>query len=93
MKKLIAVVCMMALVGVFAVPAFADAGVEKLKGGFEQIIKSPVQISDSVQEEYESAEFKPFGVLGGTLKGLFLTAKELVSGTVDVVTFPFDCDK
>ena len=74
---------------IVAVPGHADADdyKTKLKDGFDIIIKSPLPLIDSVKEEYHSAEFKPFGVFGGLLKGSFYMLKEFSHGVYRVVTF------
>jgi hypothetical protein len=86
MKKLIAVAVVFAMVGMFSAPAYA--GVDKLKTGLTDIIKSPLEIVDNTKAEYNSSTFKPFGVLGGLLKGTFYMGKKIVGGVVDVATFP-----
>jgi len=59
----------------------------KLKDGFETIITSPKPLIDSVKEEYNAAEFKPFGVFGGVLKGSFYAVGQLTRGVYRVLTF------
>ena len=81
---LAAVFCVM-----FASASYA-AGMEKLKGGVSELVKSPLQLKDSIVNECNAAKFKPFGVMGGALKGVFYTGKEAVKGLVDIVTFPVD---
>ena len=81
---LAAVMCVM-----FASASYA-AGMEKLKSGASELVKSPLQLKDSIVNEYNASKFKPFGVVGGGLKGLFYTGKEAVKGLVDIVTFPVD---
>jgi hypothetical protein len=86
MKKLIVVAVVFAVVAVFSTPVYA--GVDKLKGGLTDIVKSPLEIVDHTKAEYNSATFKPFGVIGGLLKGSFYMGKKIVGGLYDVVTFP-----
>lgn len=89
MKKII--VC--ALVGICLLVASAPgyAGIDdygaNLKEGFDIILKSPKPLIDSVKEEYNAAEFKPFGVFGGFLKGSFYALKEFSYGVYRVLTF------
>ncbi len=86
MKKLIAVAVVFAVVGMFSAPVYA--GVDKLKSGVTDIVKSPLEIVDHTKAEVKDSTFKPFGLLGGLLKGTFYTGKKMVGGVVDVVTFP-----
>ncbi len=65
---------------VFACPVF--------KGG-EKILKSPLNIVQSVREETPKAKFAPFGLVGGFLKGVAYMGKDLVSGLYDIVASPF----
>jgi len=89
MRKILSLVMVMVFVMAMAAPVFADPW-EKFSGGVEKFIKSPVQIVDNLSSEYEAAEFKPFGVIGGVLKGLFYTVWDAGSGIVDIFTFPVD---
>ena len=89
MKKTIAVIVVMLFVVSMAQPSYA-AGLEKLKGGAVKLVKSPLQIKEGIVSEYDIAKFKPLGILGGLLKGLFYTGKDIVSGAIDIVTFPVD---
>lgn len=73
----------------FTSPLYA-AGYEKAKAGAEKIVKSPVQIYDNIKGEYDSAGLNPFGLFGGLMKGLFFTGRDVVSGLVDILTFPVD---
>ena len=86
MKRLIAVAVILAFVAVPLTPAYA--GVDKLKTGLTDIVKSPLEIVDNVKAEYGSATFKPFGIVGGLFKGTFYMGKKIVGGVVDVLTFP-----
>jgi len=82
---------------VVAAPGYADSDYAdyaeygeykaKLKESFDIIAKSPKPLIDSVKEEYNAAEFKPFGVFGGFLKGSFYTLKEFSRGVYHVLTF------
>ena len=86
MKKLIAVAVVFAVMVMFNAPVYA--GVDKIKTGLTDIVKSPLEIVDHTKAEYKDAKFKPFGLLGGLLKGSFYMGKKIVGGVVDVVTFP-----
>jgi len=89
MKKAISLGLIVMLTMSFAAPVFADAG-ERLQDGFKQAVLSPKQIPDIIQEEYEAAEFKPFGVMGGIIKGLMYFVKDLTFGLFKTLTFPVD---
>lgn len=89
MKKII--IC--ALVGlcflVVSTPGYtnSDDYKTKLKEGFETIITSPKPLIDAVKEEYNAAEFKPFGVVGGFFKGSFYAVGQFSRGVYRVLTF------
>ena len=89
MKKII--VC--ALVGfcflISSAPGYADYDdyKTKLKEGFDTMITSPKPLIDSVKEEYNDAEFKPFGVFGGFFKGSFYAIGQFSRGLYHVLTF------
>lgn len=90
MKKMAAVVLVAAWLAAGTSPVWAEAGMEKLKEGAKTFVMSPKNVVDSVKEEYEAADFKPFGVFGGLFKGLALTVKDAATGLVDVLTFPVE---
>ena len=92
MKKFLSLLIIAMFVMAMAASVYADAG-EKLKGGAEKFFKSPLQVKDHVEAEYKAADFKPFGVIGGGLKGLFYMGKDMVTGLWDVLTFPIDFEK
>jgi len=64
----------------------------KINEGLSIIAKSPKSLIDSVKEEYNAAEFKPFGVFGGILKGSFYSIGEFSRGVYHVITFNVDDD-
>ena len=74
-------------VGATAVYALPEP-ISKLKGGMEQVLKSPLEVSNYTMEEYKSANFKPFGLFGGMIKGAAYMVKKGVSGALDIATFP-----
>ncbi len=78
-----------AVVVAFSTPVGATP-MEKLKKGFTDIIKSPLEIVDHTKAEAKEAKFVPFGVIGGLLKGTFYMGKKVVGGVIDVVTFPIE---
>ncbi len=77
------------LVMTVAAPVFADVG-EKFTGGVEKFFKSPLQITDNIQSEYEASEFKPFGVFGGVFKGFAHMVIDAGAGLIDVLTSPLE---
>ena len=72
-----------------SVPCFADSA-QKFQGGIRDVIMSPLQVSDNVKAETTNAKFLPFALAGGFLKGSFYMAKQIVTGTVNVLTSPLD---
>jgi len=88
MKKIVSVFIALAVVAL-SVPSFADT-VTKFQGGVKDVMMSPLQVSDSVKTETTNAKFLPFALAGGILKGSFYMAKQIVTGTLDVVTSPLD---
>ena len=89
MKKSFTFVLAAVIWVMFASASYA-AGMEKLKSGASELVKSPLQLKDSIVSEYNASEFKPFGIVGGALKGLFYTGKEAIKGLAEIVTFPVD---
>ena len=81
--------CAGACVFAMAASCFADYSPykERIKEGIDMMAMSPKPLLDSVKEEYNAAEFKPFGVIGGFLKGLPYSIKELSVGLYRVLTF------
>ena len=89
MKRAIAVSVLFAFVLSLAAPVFAlPAPVDKLKGGMEGIIKSPLELPKTTIDEVKGADFKPFGLVGGLMKGTYNMVHSSLKGVVDVVTFP-----
>ena len=74
---------------IFSIPSLADTS-KKFQGGIRDVIMSPLQVSDNVKAETANAKFLPFALAGGFLKGTFYMAKQMVTGTLDVVTAPLD---
>ena len=79
----------MAFVVSLSAPVWADAG-QKLQDGVKMFVTSPKNIPDSINAEYEAAKFKPFGIIGGTMKGVVMTLIDAGKGLFDVLTFPID---
>lgn len=84
----VSVVIALAVVGL-SVPCFADTAM-KFKSGVKDVMMSPLQVSDNVKAETTNAKFLPFALAGGFLKGSFYMAKQIVTGTLTVVTSPLD---
>ena len=92
MKRILSCLFIVIILVAFTSPSYA-AGWDKLKGGAEKFVKSPLQIKENVVSEYDAAKFKPLGIVGGLFKGLFYTGKEALTGLVDMLTFPVDIGK
>ena len=73
----------------FAMPKTLD----KIKGGVEKIVKSPIEVPNHLKTEYNATEFKPFGFLGGLVKGSAYMVIKGVEGAVDIVTSPMELGK
>jgi hypothetical protein len=88
MKRMISFLIAIAMVAL-SMPAYADT-MQKFQGGIKDVMMSPLQVSDNVKTETTNAKFLPFALVGGILKGSFYMAKQIVTGTLDVVTSPLD---
>ena len=78
-----------AFVLAYTTPMFADPGPgEQLKDHVVSIVKSPLQVPNHIKAEYDAAHFKPFGIMGGLLKGTFYFGYDAVKGVFDIVTMP-----
>jgi hypothetical protein len=88
MKRMVSVIIALAILSL-SVPCFADTG-SKFQGGVRDIVMSPLQVSDNVRTETTNTKFLPFALVGGFMKGSFYMAKQIVTGTVVVVTSPLD---
>ena len=89
MKRMVSFFIALAVVLVWAVPSFAEPA-EKFQGGFKDVLTAPLQVSDNVKAETANAKFLPFALAGGFLKGSFYMAKQIVTGTLNMVTAPLD---
>jgi len=69
--------------------SFADPA-SKFQGGVKDVVLAPLQVSGNIKAETANAKFLPFALAGGFLKGSFYMAKQIVSGTLNVVTAPLD---
>ena len=72
-----------------SIPCFADTS-QKFQGGVRDVVMSPLIIGDNVKAETANAKFFPFALVGGLLKGSFYMAKQIVTGTLNVVTSPLE---
>ena len=92
MKKVTTILCAGLLSAVFATSGLAHYEDYKnnIKEGLVTMVKSPKPVYDSIKEETTAAKFKPFGVVGGMLKGTYLVIKELATGLGRILTFNFD---
>ena len=88
MKRTVCAVAMLAVM-TLSVPCFADTA-QKFQGGVKDVLTSPMQVSDNVKAETAHAKFLPFALVGGLLKGGFYMVKQIVTGSLDVVTSPLD---
>ena len=91
MKRALALTVVFAFVLVMATPAFAELPkpLDKAYHGIERIVKSPMHLVNDPVDEYKASTFKPFGLMGGILKGIGYTVVESVYGVMEVVTSPF----
>jgi len=89
MRRAVSLILVVMLVMVMAAPVFAGP-VDKFKDGIEQFVTSPMNFVDNVKEEYEAAELKPLGAIGGAFKGVFYTLKDAGGGLINAVTFFYD---
>jgi len=89
MKRMVSILIALAVVALSTCPSFADT-MQKFQGGVKDVILSPLQVSDSVKAETTNAKFLPFALAGGLMKGSFYMAKQIVTGTLNVVTSPLD---
>ena len=88
MKRMVSFfIVLVAITG--AAPSFADTA-QKFQGGLKDVIMAPLQVSDNVKMETTNAKFLPFAFAGGFLKGSFYMAKQIVTGTLHMVTSPLD---
>ena len=89
MKKIVSLLLVAALMLAISAPAYADAS-GKLKAGVKQIFTCPKTFYETVVEEKNASEFKPFGIVGGIFKGSFYAIKDIGLGLLNTVTFFVD---
>jgi len=88
MKRMVSLFIALAVMSQAAVSLAGTAG--KFQGGFKDVMMAPLQISNNVKTETTHAKFLPFALVGGLLKGSFYMAKQVVTGTLNMVTSPLD---
>ena len=90
MKKALALAFVLTFVLTFVTPVMAlPKPIDKAYHGLEKIVKAPKHLVNDPIDEYKAATFKPFGIMGGVMKGIGYTVVEAVHGTMEVVTSPF----
>ena len=89
MKRLIALAMIFAFVVCFTTPVLAlPEPVTTLKDNLVDIVKAPLEIPNHAKTEMDAATFKPFGLMGGILKGTVYSVKKLVTGVVNIIAIP-----
>ena len=90
MKRTVALALVFAFVLTYTAPVFAEVSkpIDKAYHGLEKIVKAPMHLVNDPMDEYKAATFKPFGLLGGIMKGTAYTVIDGVYGVFEVVTSP-----
>ena len=89
MKRAIAVAVVFAFGLMLSASAFAlPDPINKLKGGIEAVIKSPLELPKVTGDEIKSSDFKPYGLVYGLMKGSYHTVDKAVKGVLDIASFP-----
>jgi hypothetical protein len=88
MKRMVSILIALAVLAL-SVPCYADTA-SRFQGGLKDVMMSPLVVSDNVKTETTNAKFFPFALIGGFMKGSFYMAKQIVTGTFDMVTSPID---
>ncbi|MCA9407774.1 MAG: hypothetical protein H6755_05330 [Candidatus Omnitrophica bacterium] len=92
MKKALVLFIVLALIGM-AAPVFAGdmpAPIDKLTGGFVEIIKSPLALYEHPKSEMEGHDHMAIGLVKGLVEAPFHFVKRAGGGVLDVVTFPIE---
>jgi len=88
-RKTIVIMIALAFILTYTTPLFAiPEPLHKVKAGFVTILTSPLEVTNYATDEMETSSFKPFGLIGGILKGSFYMVKKATTGVVDIVTIP-----
>ena len=90
MKRTVALALVFAFVLTYTSPVLAEVSkpIDKAYHGLEKIVKAPMHLVNDPMDEYKAATFKPFGLLGGIMKGTAYTVIDAVHGAFEVVTSP-----
>ena len=92
-KAIVLAIAFLFVVGLTA-PVLADHDPsEKFKKGVMDIISVPYDLGKTTVDEVKSSSFKPLGLVGGLIKGAYHGIKDVVSGVLDIATFPLDTEK
>ena len=89
MKKISTILCALILALSLAAPGYCyyEEYKQNIKDGIGTIVKSPQPMVDALKEEITNSEFKPFGLVGGILKGSYFMGKEIGQGLFRILTF------
>lgn len=68
---------------------FAHPAIDRVSGGLDRIVTSPLKVSDNVKTEMHAAKFMPFGIVGGAAKGTFYMTKQALHGAWNIVSTPY----
>ena len=84
MKKPIAAIAAVALIGVVSVQSAvaADSGVNRAAGGVADAVTSPVKVVEGISQD--TAAYGPVGLVTGSVKGGVRAAGQLVTGAANV---------
>ena len=95
MKRAIRLLLVVVFVLSCTAPLFAALPdpIHKIKKGTMDILSVPYDFGNTTYDEVKASDFKPFGLMGGIVKGTAHGVKKAVSGVVDIATFPFDLEK
>ena len=90
-RRIISTVMVLAFVLACVSPVFAlPEPITKIKDNVVDIVTAPWEVGHCVVDEVKAAEFKPFGLMGGLLKGGFYSVKKMGTGLVHIVMMPLD---
>ena len=89
MKRAIASAMVFAFLFSAATPLFAlPESIHKLKGGMKDVLTAPLEVPKSTVDEVKASHYKPFGFIGGVMKGSAHMLTKAASGVADIITFP-----
>lgn len=91
MKRTLSLLTALIVLVAFSTTSFAyPRPVEKLKDGITTVVKAPLEVKDHAMAEAKAGSFLPISLPAGILKGVFYMGKQVVSGALDIATFPID---